>query len=146
MFHFRLQAVETIRRNVEEQVQLKLGQEQTILQNHLVRLAVFKDERLLMIASLAEKEQKKIKGSLIQFYMEAVRAKEVLIKMLENTIASQEQVVARARHDLTEAVKERKMVGVIRKRDYGKYVAEERSKEQNESDEMAVLRFGRTPQ
>ncbi len=144
MFHFRLQAVETIRRNKEEQIQLKLGQEQTILQNHLTRLAVFKEERLEMIASLAEKEKKKITGSLIQFYMEAVRSKEVLIKMLGNTIASQEQVVDQLRQKLIEAVKERRVVGVIRKRDYEKYLAEERKKEQNESDEMAVLRFGRS--
>lgn len=146
MFHFRLQAVETIRRNEEEQAQLKLGQEQTILQNHQDRLTAFKEERLQMIASLTEKEKKKIKGSLVQFYMESIRSREVLIKMLVNTIASQKQVVNRARHDLAEAVKERKIVGVIRKRDYEKHLAEERRKEQNESDEMAVLRFGRSPQ
>lgn len=144
MFHFRLQAVETIRRNEEELAQLKLGREQTILQNHLSRLAVFKEERLQMIASLNEKEQKKITGSLVQFYMEAVRSKEVLIKMLTNTIASQKQVVERARGRLTEAVKERKVVEVIRKRDYENYLTEARKKEQNESDEMAVLRFGRS--
>ncbi len=144
MFRFRLQAVETIRRNEEEQVQLKLGREQTILHNHQVRLAGLKEERLQMIDSLAQKEKKKIKGGLIQFYMEAVRSKEVLIKMLVNTIASQEQVVAKIRKELAEAVKERKIVEVIRKRDYAKYLAEQRKKEQNESDEMAVLRFGRS--
>lgn len=144
MFHFRLQAVETIRSNVEEQAQLKLGREQTILHNHLLRLADYKEERLDMIASLAEKEKKQVTGSLIQFYMEAVRSREVLMKMLGNTIASQEQVVNQARLELSEAVKERKIIGVIRKRDFEKYLAEERKKEQNESDEMAVLRFGRS--
>ncbi len=146
MFTFRLQAVETIRHNEEEQAQLKLGREQTILHNHLARLSGLKEERLQMIASLQAKEQEKITGSLIQFYMEAVRSKEVLIKILQNTIASQEQVVERARRQLAEAVKERKIVEVIRKRDYDKYVAAERKKEQNESDEMAILRFGRSGQ
>ncbi|MEN8257061.1 MAG: flagellar export protein FliJ [Thermodesulfobacteriota bacterium] len=144
MFRFRLQAVETIRQNEEEQAQLKLGREQTILQNHLNRLADYKQERGEMVDSLAAKEKEKVKGSMVQFYMEAIRSKEVLMKMLGNTIASQEQVVHQARMDLTEAVKERKVVEVIRKRDYEKYLAEERKKEQNESDEMAVLRYGRS--
>ncbi len=144
MFSFRLQAVETLRRNKEEQAQLKLGREQTILQNHLARLDGYKKERLAMVDSLASKEKKKMKGGMVQFYMEAIRAKEVLIKMLATTIASQEQVVGQARGELTEAVKERKTVEVIRKRDYEKYLAEERKQEQNESDEMAVLRFGRS--
>ena len=144
MFQFRLQAVETIRLNEEEQAQLKLGREQTILQNHLVHLQGLQDQRLEMIASLEEKEKKKVKGSLIQLYMESIRSKELLIKMLKNTIASQEQIVSQARQELAEAVKERKVVGVIRQRDYEKYMAEERKKEQNESDEMAVLRYGRT--
>ncbi|MBU1639951.1 MAG: flagellar export protein FliJ [Proteobacteria bacterium] len=143
MFHFRLQAVETIRRNKEELVQLKLGREQTILQNHQTRLADFKVERRNMLASLAVKEKKKIKGAMIQFYMEAVRSKEVLIQMLENTIASQEQVVKKIRLELIKAVQQRKIVEVIRKRDYEEFLAEQRKKEQNESDEMAVLRFGR---
>jgi flagellar FliJ protein len=143
MFHFRLQAVETIRRNKEELVQLKLGREQTILQNHQARLAAFKVERLNMLASLAAKEKKKIKGAMIQFYMEAVRSKEVLVQMLENTIASQEQVVKKVRLELIKAVQQRKIVEVIRKRDYEEFLAEQRKKEQNESDEMAVLRFGR---
>lgn len=144
MFHFRLQAVETIRRNKEEQAQLKLGREQTILQNHEDRLAALKEQRLAILTSLAQKEQQKIKGALVQFYMEAVRSNEVLGKIQANTIASQRQVVEQARRQLAEAVKERKVVGIIRKRDYEIYLAEERKKEQNESDEMAVLRFGRS--
>lgn len=145
MFHFRLQAVETIRRNKEELVQLKLGREQTILQNHRSRLALFQEERRQMIASLADKEKKTMQGAMVQFYMEAIGSKEVLIQMLENTIASQEQVVKKVRQELAQAVKERKMVEIIRTRDFEKFEAEQRRKEQNESDEMAVLRFGKQP-
>jgi flagellar FliJ protein len=145
MFHFRLQAVETIRRNKEELVQLKLGREQTILQNHRNRLALFQEERRQMIASLVDKEKKTMQGAMVQFYMEAIGSKEVLIGLLENTIASQEQVVKKVRHELAQAVKERKMVEVIRTRDFERFQAEQRRKEQNESDEMAVLRFGKQP-
>ncbi len=146
MFHFRLQAVETIRRNEEELAQLSLGRQQKILQKHLDRLAERRAERLEMIASLTKKEEKKITGSLVQFYMEAVRSREVLIKMLENTIASQKQVVERARKKLAATVKERKIIEVVRKRDQERYLVAERKKEQDESDEMAVLRYGRPPQ
>lgn len=145
MFHFRLQAVETIRRNEEELAQLSLGRQQKILQKHLDLLAERRGERLEMIASLTEKEEKKITGSLVQFYMEAVRSREVLIKILENTIASQKQVVERARQKLAATVKERKIIEVVRKRDQERYLVAERKKEQNESDEMAVLRYGRPP-
>lgn len=145
MFHFRLQAVETIRRNKEELVQLKLGREQTILQNHRNRLALFQEERRQMIASLADKEKKTMQGAMVQFYMEAIGSKEILIGLQENTIASQEQVVKKVRQELAKAVKERKMVEVIRARDFEKFEAEQRRQEQNESDEMAVLRFGKQP-
>lgn len=146
MFRFRLQAVETIRRNAEEEAQLKLGREQAILSKHVDRLAMLKEERLQMLASLADKERQKVRGSLVQFYMEAVRAREVVIKMQENTVAGQQQVVNRLRDALAEAVKRRKTVELLRNREYERYLAEARKKEQDEHDEMAVLRHGRAPQ
>jgi len=73
--------------------------------------------------------------------MESIRAKELQTKILTTTIASQDMVVQRARQRLATAMKERKIIDTLRKRDYQRYQQELLRQEQAESDEMAVLRY-----
>ena len=141
MFRFRLEAVHKIRSNEEEQAQLALARELTILRNHQIRLDGYGEERQTMLDTLAQEKKKKINGALMLLYMESIRAKELQIKILKTTIASQQGLVAQARERLAAAVKARKIIDAIRKRDFARYQQEERCKEQAESDEMAVLRF-----
>ncbi len=141
MFTFRLEAVYKIRLNREEQAQLALGREQTILHNHKVTLEGHGEERQAMLTALDKKKTTSMSGAMVQLYMESIRAKEFQSKILATTIASQQHVVDQKRHQLAEAVKNRKIIDTIRKRDLLKYQQEELKKEQDESDEMAVLRF-----
>lgn len=141
MFHFRLDAVHKIRLNEEEKAQLALAKEITILQNHQLRLKDYHSQRQAMLATLDQKKEDSINGALMRLYMDSIRAKELQSKILSTTIASQNQIVTRARQQLTEAVKERKIIEAIRKRDLHQYQQELLRKEQTESDEMAVLRY-----
>ncbi len=142
MFTFRLQAVRVIRMNNEEQALMTLGREQTTLQNHKSRLALFAEQRVEMIVQLSQKEQQKCSGKFIKLYMDSIRGKEQQIMILKNTIASQEEVVRNARLALAERVKERKVIDVLYDRDFAAFQEKERKREQDESDEMAVLRYG----
>ncbi len=142
MFQFRLEAVRVIRMNKEEQALMDLGREQTLLQNHKTRLGDFQAERVVMITALGEKEKETVSGGFIKLYMDAIRGKEQEIAILKNTIANQEKVVRQTRVALGERVKERKIIDVLYDRDYAAFLEKERKREQDEGDEMAVLRYG----
>ncbi len=144
MFTFRLEAVQTIRMNNEEQALMKLGREQTVLQNQKQQLQDYVEARIAMMINLEEKEHQKISGGFIRLYTDSILAKEHQIALLHTTIASQEGVVHKARLELNERVKERKIIEVLYDRDYAAFQDEERKREQDESDEMAVLRYGGT--
>lgn len=144
MFTFRLEAVRTIRMNNEEQALMKLGREQTMLQNQKKQLADFIKQRLDMVANLAKKEEEKISGAFIRLYTDSILGKDHQIARLQNEIISQKDAVSNARLELNERVKERKIIDVLYDRDYAQFMADERKLEQDESDEMAVLRYGRS--
>ena len=141
MFTFRLQAVKTIRMNNEEQALMKLGRAQTVLHNHKTQLESFIAARVEMVARLAEKEQEHVSGAFIRLYADSILGKEHQISLLRATIVNQEEVVKQARLELNERVKERKVIDVLYDRDYAAFQDEQRKREQDESDEMAVLRY-----
>ncbi|MCK9296293.1 MAG: flagellar export protein FliJ [Desulfobulbaceae bacterium] len=142
-FHFRLESVLTVRKNIEEQVQLKLAREQMMLQRHQLRFAELQEKRRELCEAMEERKKKPISGSLFLFYMEAMRIQELQLRILQTTIASQQQIVEKVRAELGEAMKKRKIIDVLREKELQKYLQEMRRREQNESDEQALLRHGR---
>jgi len=56
MFRFRLEAVHKLRQNEEEQAQLALAKEITILQNHQLRLKDYQQQRQEMVTALNNKK------------------------------------------------------------------------------------------
>ncbi|MEW6520921.1 MAG: flagellar export protein FliJ [Thermodesulfobacteriota bacterium] len=142
-FHFRLEAVLTLRKNLEEQAQLKLAREQLMLQRHQLRFAELQEKRRELWEAMEERKKKTMSGSLFLFYMEAMRIQELQLRILQTTIAAQQQVVEKVRSELAEAMKKRKTIEVLREKELQKYLQETRRREQNESDEQALLRHGR---
>lgn len=145
MFTFRLEAVRTIRMNNEEQALMALGREQTLLQNHKQQLQDYIAERFTMVENLAQKKEEQVSGAFIRLYTDSILGKEHQISFARSAIVQQETVVQNARLELNERVKERKVIDVLYDRDYAEFLADERKREQDESDEMAVLRYGGTP-
>ncbi|MCB2183838.1 MAG: flagellar export protein FliJ [Desulfobulbaceae bacterium] len=142
-FHFKLEPVLTVRRNIEEQVQLELAREQMVLNNYQRRLADLNQKRLQLSRDMEMRKKKTMGASMYLFYMEGLRVLELQIHILQNGIESQKQVVEKVRSRLAEAMKERKVIDVLREKDLQDYLADMRRKEQNESDEQALLRYGR---
>ena len=90
-----------------------------------------------------ERKKKTMDGGKFLFFMESMRILELQMHILRNSIAGQEQAVEKVRNELAQAMKERKVIDVLREKDLINYQREERLKEQNESDEQALLRHGR---
>ena len=142
-FHFSLESVLTVRKNIEEQMQLKLAREQMMLSNHQARLVDLQGKRHELSEAMEERKKKPMLGRMFLYYMEAMRIQELQMRIQQTTIAAQKNVVEKVRADLAQAMKQRKIIDVLREKELEKYLLEMRRREQKESDEQALLRHGR---
>lgn len=142
-FQFRLESVLTLKKNEEEQIQLKLAREQMMLQHHHLRLTGLQEDRNRLGNLMEERKKKPMPTNLFLYYMEAMRVQVLQIHILKNTIAAQDKVVESVREELARATRARKTIELLRDKELARYLAESRRKEQNESDEQAILRHGR---
>ncbi len=142
-YRFRLETLLTYRRNLEEQAQLELGRQIQLLVEGEERLLDLRERRERTIADFQERQKRPLRGALFSFYMEAIRRQERAIEEQVAANVSQRQEVEKARQELTERVKSRKVIEKAREKDYQKFLHEFLRKEQIESDEQAILRFGR---
>ena len=141
-FVFRLETVLNVRRSREEQVQQKLGHELFVLENHRQYLEELKQKRAETAEQFDQRKKQNMVASLFSFFVEALRHLERDVEFQKNAIQAQEQTVQKVREELTEKVKERKIVERLREKDHLEYLKEVQRKEQNDMDEMAVLRHG----
>lgn len=142
-FHFKLESVLTVRKNLEEQFQFRLAGEQMMLNGHRMRLDDLESKRQEIIAEFEERKKKTVSGARFAYFMDSIRIKEEQIHIQQNTVRSQEKVVDEARKKLSQAMQQRKIVEVIREKQWHNYLAVLRKKEEIENDEQVVLRYGR---
>lgn len=142
-YTFRLESVLNYRRNLEEVAQQKLARELVLLEEYRAALARFEAELVRLVEDLEQRKQKPMMAPLYTLYMQAIDRKERDIAQQQRVIAAQAKAVERARGDLAERVKGRKVMEKARERDQEKYLREMLQKEQNASDEQMVLRFNR---
>jgi len=142
-YHFRLETVLGLRRNLEELAQQKLGRELTLLEQHKLRLAELKQQRQKLIAEFETEKQQQMLAPVFALYVEGIFRKEQEVEAGLALIEAQRGAVAQARVELTAKVQDKKVMEKARERDYQKFLLAGLKKEQNEADEMMVLRFGR---
>jgi flagellar FliJ protein len=142
-FHFKLESVLTVRKNLEEQFQFRLAREQLMLNGHRMRLDDLESKRQEIICEFEEIKKKPLSGAHFTYFTDSVRIKEEQIRIQQNTVKSQEQVVSEARKKLSQAMQQRKIVEVIREKQMKEYLTVLRKKEETENDEQVVLRHSR---
>jgi len=142
-YHFRLETVLGLRRNLEELAQQKLGRELTLLEQQKQQLAALKQQRQELIAEFEEEKQQQMLAPIFAFYVEGIFRKEQEVEAGQARVEAQLGAVAQARVELTGKVQDKKVMEKARERDYQKFLLAGLKKEQNEADEMMVLRFGR---
>ena len=142
-YHFRLETVLGLRRNLEELAQQKLARELTLLEQQKEQLAALKQQRQELIAEFEEKKHRQISAPIFAFYVEGIFRKEQEVEAGHARVQAQLGAVAQAREELTVKVQDKKVMEKARERDYQKFLLAGLKKEQNEADEMMVLRFGR---
>lgn len=142
-YRFRLESVLNYRRNLEEVAQQKLARELFLLDTCREELARLEADLARFVEELEQRKQKPMAAPLYSLYVQAIDRKEGDIARQHRRIAAQATAVERARQELAERVKERKVMEKARERDQDKYLREVLRLEQNASDEQMVLRFNR---
>jgi flagellar protein FliJ len=143
MFVFPLQSVLNYRKNIEEKILNEFSEKKRELETEESRLNNMINERNNLIGELRKMQNKLLHiddiAGLVS-YVEQVRVKEM----------NQKQVIVRAaeqleskRTQLLDAVKKKKVMEKLRERHAEEYESNERDLERKNSDEMAVLKFGR---
>ena len=142
-YHFRLETVLGLRRNLEELAQQKLARELTLLDEQKLRLATLKQQRQELIAEFEEEKHRQMLAPIFAFYVEGIFRKEQEVEAGQARVEAQLGAVAQAREELTGRVQDKKVMEKARERDYQKFILAGLKKEQKEADEQMVLRFGR---
>ena len=142
-YHFRLETVLGLRRNLEELAQQKLGRELTLLEQQKQQLAALQQQRQELIVEFEVEKQQQMRAPVFALYVEGIFRKEQEVEAGQALIEAQQGAVAQARVELTSKVQDKKVMEKAKERDYQKFLLAGLKKEQNEADEMMVLRFGR---
>lgn len=142
-FKFRLQSVLFFRTTLEEKAQLALAREQRLLEDHRQRLQRLTDERQAMMADLEQRKQGAMVASLYAIYVEGLLVMEQEIVGLVGTVAGQVEVVEACRQELARRMQDRKVMDRLKEKDFQLFIAETLKREQKQSDEQAILRYGK---
>jgi|GEM_PF-1649344 len=142
-YHYKLESLLRVRQNLEEQCQHKLAHEFFVLDNHKKYLDELRQQRLDFFAALEEEKKKVMSVAMFSFYVEAIHIKNRHIAFQKTAIEAQKAAIENVRAELAEKIKERKVVERLKEKDFLAYTRELQHKIQVESDEMAVMRFGR---
>lgn len=142
-FKFRLQSVLFFRASLEDKAQLALSREQRLLDEHRQRLQRLTDERQEMMADLEQRKQGDMTASLYGLYVEGLLVKEREIAAQIGTVAGQVRVVEGCRQELARRMQDRKVMERLKEKDYKLFLAETLKREQKQSDEQAILRYGK---
>jgi flagellar FliJ protein len=141
-FKFSLQPVLEQRKRVEDEKQQVAAQRQRELDRSEAELKRLNDDFRLSSERLRTNHR--------SFDAEGLRLHYAHLQFLDRAITAQIRVVAerrvaldRARTDLLDATKERKVVEKLKERRHEAFVAEELRIEQNELDDGNARRFGR---
>ncbi len=143
MFVFSLQSVLDYRNNIEEKILGEFSEKKRELELEELRLINLITERANLIDELRKMQNKPLPVDDIAryiSYVEQVRENEEKQRI---TIAHVSEQLETKRNELLEAVKKRKIMEKLKERHAEEYVIAARAFEQKNSDEMAVLKFGR---
>ncbi len=143
MFVFQLQTVLDYRKNIEEKILNEFSQKKRELATEELRLKNLIQERENLIGELREMQNKSLPVDYIArnvSYVEQVRENEKKQSVI--IVQVSEQLEAK-RKELLEAVKKTKIMEKLKERHAEEYEGDVRAFEQKNSDEMAVLKFGR---
>lgn len=145
MFRFRLESVLNYRRTIEENLLKELSElrRQLSLEEDRLKMMIFeKDSHINDLGSL-QKGGVTLQIEDIKLYFSYLNGLEIKIKNQGDIIKRCQERVDKKLIEVIDAMKNRKILEVIKERGYREYTREINFKEQRLLDEIAVNRFTR---
>lgn len=132
-----------IKEKIEDQKKLSYAEAINELEReklHKIKLLEDKENTLSSFRKAIEESIKPAGFMIFNDYIELVKRK---IKAQEKVIEQAELKAEKKRLELVEAVKERKMLETLREKEYTRYLAEEKSAEQKQTDEVVSYQYNK---
>src|SRR3989339_833581 len=131
-YHFKLETVLGLRRNLEELAQQKLAKVLALLEEQKLKLAALRQQRQELIAEFEERKQRQMSAPIFAFYVEGIFRKEQEIETGQAIVDVGQGAVVQAREELACKVQDKKVMEKAKERDYQKFLLAGLKKEQNE--------------
>lgn len=145
MFRFRLESVLNYRRTLEENLLKELSElrRQLSLEEDMLRMMIFEKDRHINELGSLQKGAITLKIEDIKLYFAYLNGLELKIKKQGDIVKNCQERVDKKLVEVVDAMKNRKILEVIKERGYREYTREINLKEQRLFDEIAVNRFTR---
>lgn len=145
MFRFRLESVLNYRRTIEENLLKELSElrRQLSLEEDRLKMMIFEKDRHINDLGSLQKGGVTLQIEDIKLYFSYLNGLEIKIKNQADIIKKCQDRVDKKLAEVVDAMKNRKILEVIKERGYREYTREINLKEQRLLDEIAVNRFTR---
>jgi flagellar FliJ protein len=143
MFHFRLESVLNYRRTIEENLLKELSElrRQLSLEEDMLKEMIFEKDRHINELGSLQGGEITLKIEDIKLYFAYLNGLELKIKKQVDVIEKCQERANKKLAEVVDAMKNRKILEVIKERGYREYTREINLKEQRLLDEIAVNRF-----
>ena len=141
MFRFRFEQVLNVRKVAEEQVLQEFSEQVRGLELEKERLRSIRGEKAAVLAELMRRQEGSLNAGEIGIafgYIRDLRQREVAQVVL---IADREKALEAKREELSDAVKRRKIMEILRQKKFEQYWKEWNHKESVELNEQGIIRF-----
>ena len=145
MFRFRLESVLNYRKTIEENLLKELSElrRQLSLEEDRLKMMIFEKDRHINDLGSLQKGGVTLQIEDIKLYFSYLNGLELKIKNQGDIIKKCQERVDKKLAEVVNAMKNRKILEVIKERGYREYTREINLKEQRLLDEIAVNRFTR---
>lgn len=141
MFRFRFEQVLNVRKLAEEQILQEFSEQVRDLERQKERLRSIRGEKAAVLAGLMRRREGTLNAGEIGLafgYLRSLRQREVAQAVL---VAEFEKALEIKREELTEAMKRRKIMEILRQKKFDQYWKEWTRKESVELNEQGIIRF-----
>ena len=139
-FNFRLQGHLNLKSKIEDQRKLEYGQAVSELERERGLLARLELQRTDTISAFREGINERIKPQAASNFNSYLNWLKESISLQAENVTQAEEIVARRRAALAEAMKERKMLETLKEKHYEDFLREENLAEQKTIDEIVSYR------
>lgn len=140
-FKFKMQKVLEIKEKIEKQKENEHTKAINILNKYKKQKVEVVNQKRKIVQDLKQGIINNISSKEIASYNNYINYMKKVIKMIEKNIKLSQTDVDRKREQLEDAIKERKVMGKLKEKEFEKYKEQEKRLEQNLLDEIASYKY-----